>query len=56
MVNEGNYTWSIVVPSELIGKTIDYLIHNGKGWQSGDSKITISAEGNTVMSSSINIK
>ena len=55
MVNEGNYTWSIIVPSELVGKTINYLIHNGNGWQSNDSKITISAEGNTVKGSSINI-
>ena len=55
MVNEGNYTWSIIVPSELVGKTINYLIHNGNGWQSKDSKITISAEGNTVKGSSIGI-
>lgn len=56
MTSEGNYTWSVVVPSELVGKTIDYLIHNGNGWQSSDSKVTIKAEGNTVTSSSIGIQ
>ena len=52
---DGNYTWHIIVPSELVGKTINYLIHNGNGWQSPDSKITISASGNTVTGSSIGI-
>ncbi|MBE6219118.1 MAG: hypothetical protein E7126_03600 [Rikenellaceae bacterium] len=55
MTSEGNYTWSIVVPSELVGKTIKYLVHNGNGWQSNDSTVTISAEGNTVTGSSIGI-
>ena len=55
MTSEGNYTWSIVVPSELVGKTINFLVHNGNGWQSKDSKVTISAEGNTVTGSSIGI-
>ena len=48
MTSEGNYTWSIIVPSELVGKTINFLVHNGNGWQSADSTVTISAEGNTV--------
>ncbi len=48
MTSEGNFTWSIIVPSELVGKTINFLVHNGNGWQSADSKVTISAEGNTV--------
>lgn len=55
MTYEGNYTWSIIVPSELVGKTVNYLVHNGKGWQSSDSKVTISANGNTVTGSSIGI-
>ena len=55
MTSEGNYTWSIVVPSELVGKTINFLVHNGNGWQSSDSKVTIKAEGNTVTGSSIGI-
>ena len=55
MTSEGNYTWSIEVPSDLVGKTIKYLVHNGNGWQSSDSNITISAEGNTVTGSSIGI-
>lgn len=55
MTSEGNYTWSIIVPSELVGKTINYLVHNGNGWQSSDSKVTISADGNTVTGSSIGI-
>ena len=55
MTSEGNYTWSIIVPSELVGKTINFLVHNGNGWQSSDSKVTISAEGNTVTGSSIGI-
>ena len=53
---DGNYTWHIVVPSELVGKTINYLIHNGHNWKSNDSKVTISASGNTIKGSSINIK
>ena len=53
---DGNYTWHIVVPSELVGKTINYLIHNGNNWKSNDSKVTISASGNTIKGSSINIK
>ena len=55
MTSEGNYTWSIIVPSELVGKTIKYLVHNGNGWQSKDSTVTIKAEGNTVTGSSIGI-
>ena len=55
MTFEGNYTWSIIVPSELVGKTINYLVHTGGGWQSKDSKVTIKAEGNTVTGSSIGI-
>lgn len=55
MTSEGNYTWSIIVPSELVGKTINYLIHNGNGWQSSDSTVIISAEGNIVTGSSIGI-
>ena len=55
MTSEGNYTWSIIVPSELVGKTINFLVHNGNGWQSKDSTVTISAEGNTVTGSSIGI-
>lgn len=56
MTSEGNYTWSVVVPSELVGKTINYLIHNGNGWQSDDATVTIKAEGVTVVGSSINVK
>lgn len=55
MTSEGNYTWSIIVPSELVGKTINYLVHNGNGWQSNDATVTIKAEGNTVTGSSIGI-
>ena len=55
MTSEGNYTWSIVVPSELVGKTIKYCVHNGNGWQSKDATVTIKAEGNTVTGSSIGI-
>ena len=55
MTSEGNYSWSIVVPSELVGKTINYLVHNGNGWQSSDATVTIAAEGNTVTGSSIGI-
>lgn len=55
MASEGNYTWSIIVPSELVGKTIKYLVHNGNGWQSSDSTVMINAEGNTVTGSSIGI-
>lgn len=55
MTYEGNYTWSVIVPSELVGKTVNYLVHNGNGWQSNDSKVTISANGNTVTGSSIGI-
>ena len=55
MTSEGNYTWSIIVPSELVGKTINYLVHNGNGWQSSDATVTIAAEGNIVKGSSIGI-
>ena len=55
MTSEGNYTWSIIVPSELVGKTINYLVHNGNGWQSSNATVTISASGNTVTGSSIGI-
>ena len=55
MTSEGNYTWSIIVPSELVGKTIKYLVHNGNGWQSKDSQVTIKAEGVTVTGSAIGI-
>ena len=55
MTFEGNSTWSVIVPSELVGKTINYLVHNGNGWQSKDSKVTIKAEGNTVKGSEIGI-
>ena len=52
MTSEGNYTWSIIVPSELAGKTIKYLVHNGNGWQSKDSTVTISATGDTQVDAS----
>lgn len=55
MTYEGNYTWSVIVPSELVGKTVNYLVHNGNGWQSKDAKVTISANGNAVTGSSIGI-
>ena len=55
MTYEGDYTWSIIVPSELVGKTIKYLVHNGNGWQSKDATVTISAKGNNVNGSSIGI-
>lgn len=55
LVNDGNYTWHINVPSELVGKTINYLIHNGNGWQSSDSRVTITASGVTVKGSQIGI-
>ena len=55
MTSEGNYTWSIIVPSELVGKTIEYVINNGGNWKSNDAKVTIKAEGNTVTGSSIGI-
>ena len=55
MTPEGNYTWSIIVPSELVGKTINFLVHNGNGWQSKDSQVTINAEGTTVTGSSIGV-
>ena len=55
MTYEGNYTWSVIVPSELVGKTVNYLVHNGNGWQSNDAKVTISANGNAVTGSSIGI-
>ena len=55
MTSEGNYTWSIIVPSELIGKTINFNIHNGNGWQSSDATVTIAANGNTVKGSTIGI-
>lgn len=55
MTSEGNYTWSIIVPSELVGKTVDFLVHNGNGWQSNDAKVTIDANGSTVKGSTIGI-
>ena len=55
LVYDGNYTWHINVPSELVGKTINYLIHNGNGWQSSDSIVTITASGVTVKGSQIGI-
>lgn len=56
MISEGDYTWSIIVPSELVGKTINFLIHNGNGWQSPDATVTIADGGNTVMGTSIGIE
>ena len=56
MTSEGNYTWSIIVPSELVGKKINYIINNGDKWQSPNQTIVISAEGNLVKGSSIDIK
>ena len=55
MTSEGNYTWSIIVPSELVGKKINYLVHNGNGWQSKDATVVSKAEGNTITGSSIGI-
>jgi hypothetical protein len=55
MTFEGNYTWSINVPSELVGKKINFLVHNGNGWQSSDSNVTINKEGNTITGRSIGI-
>ena len=56
MTKEATYKWSVIVPSELVGKTINFLVHNGNGWQSPDSKVTIKAGGVTVTSSGLGIK
>lgn len=55
MTFDGNHTWHINIPSELAGKTINYKIHNGSGWESKDSSVKINAAGNTVKGSSIGI-
>ena len=55
MTKEGDYLWSVIVPSELVGKTINYLVHNGNGWQSKDSTITIQSTDMTVKGSSIGV-
>lgn len=55
MTSEGNYTWSINVPSELVGKTINYIINNGDKWQSRNATVTINAEGNYVNAKDIGI-
>ena len=55
MTDNGNKTWSINIPSELVGKTINYVVNNGGDWKSRDSQVTISAEGNTINLSSIGI-
>ena len=54
---DGNYTWHINIPSELVGKKMNYIIHNGNGWQSPDQEnFTISSSGHTVTGSQIGIK
>ncbi|MBQ8367008.1 MAG: hypothetical protein IJX40_04665 [Alistipes sp.] len=55
MTDNGDKTWSINVPSELVGKTITYVVNNGGDWKSNDSTVTIKAEGNTINLSSIGI-
>ena len=55
MIYDGNYTWHIAVPSELVGKTIKFLVHTGNGWQSADSTITIQEGDNIVIGSSIGV-
>lgn len=55
MTDNGDKTWSINVPSELVGKTINYVVNNGGDWKSNDSTVTIKAEGNTINLSSIGI-
>jgi hypothetical protein len=50
------YTWSIIIPSELVGKTINFIINTGAGWKSPDNRITISADGNTVTDKQLGIK
>lgn len=55
MTYDGNHTWHINVPSELVGKTINFLVHNGNNWQSKDSTVAITASGATVTGSSIGI-
>lgn len=55
MTDNDDKTWSINVPSELVGKTINYVVNNGGDWKSNDSTVTIKAEGNTINLSSIGI-
>jgi 1,4-alpha-glucan branching enzyme len=58
MVKDENedYTWHLNIPSELVGKSFKYIIHNNNGWKSNDPcTITINAEGNTVKGSTIGI-
>ena len=55
MISDGNYTWHLNLPSELAGKTINYIINNGNNWKSPDQKITISSAGHTKTGSSIGI-
>lgn len=55
MTSEGNYTWSIIIPSDLIGKTINYKVHNGNGWESNNSTLNVSAEGHTIDATSLGV-
>ena len=50
------HTWYITIPSSLVGKTINYIINNGGGWQSADKKLTIKEGDNVLTDAMLGIK
>ncbi|MBP3383121.1 MAG: hypothetical protein J6K78_04345 [Tidjanibacter sp.] len=45
-------TWYIIIPSSLVGKTINYIINNGGDWKCEDKKLTVK-EGDNVLTDSM---
>lgn len=55
MTYEGNYKFSCEVPAEYIGKTINFKVHNGNGWEGSNQTNVILKEEQTYLGSNIGV-
>lgn len=57
MIYDGDCTWHINIPSELVGKTMSYKFHNGNGWESSNTNdYKVVAQDKTITGSSVDVK
>ena len=55
MIYEGDYKFSCEVPAEYIGKTINFKVHNGNGWEGSNQTDVILKEEQTYLGSNIGV-
>ena len=56
MTKTADHTWSITIPSSLVGKTINYIINNGGDWKCADKTLLIKEGENVLTDQMLGIK